>query len=73
MRPLLSVYLLFVLLSFEACAEHNRNLTSFKNTEAYELAQAVSNDDLVKVGQHTDLMCWYYACISKNLLLLKSY
>lgn len=51
MRPLICVFLLFVLFTFEACAQRNRNVTAFKNTEAYELAQAVSNEDLDKVEQ----------------------
>jgi ankyrin repeat protein len=43
--------MLFLLFSTQACAQRDKNVNAFKNTDAYELAQAVSNEDLAKVEQ----------------------
>jgi ankyrin repeat protein len=51
MKILINTLFLFLLFSIQACGQRNRSVDAFKNTEAYELAQAVSNEDLAKIEQ----------------------
>lgn len=51
MKILINTLLLFLFFSIQACAQRDKNVNAFKNTDAYELAQAVSNEDLAKVEQ----------------------